>query len=900
MTAFRGNLNHGGFRWSTGLPFLSVVWKPEGLLLTPHSVSAPHGYGFPKRGLSSVTTIDGVDQLQGGEKINPPFGTLLESEEKECLNQVLINRYANNKYLDKFDYTFGLSEKFELPKINNRLRDSVETKIDGASNTPTVVFWPLCYTPRIDSTNFWKLDENRVNWIDEPGENRWISGSKFAPFKKPEYTSEGKIIGEIPGRQFDANGNSLIYEVEVSEWFCHWPEELLYDNDAFEEIFRMTNEYRDAVGKLPVTREIRGYGNLARSILTEMQRAQIQFHDNEDKYRTGYGTLHDRAYNIPHSALLVGENLVSGLKGIYTKDAGLSAAVGWRHSPPHYANMINSTWTETGATTSLDVFGGLRVTYTETGEPYPHVYDPPKSGISFAQLFTKRQSWLEAGYVNQTCALGRTSGSDRTSPIGHGYSQQPYWVYTGGRQLFISQVFEIFDVDKDFITQLGSTLFLKDGYPWIRVLFIRSVAPRQRVFLSYILPMKDIAADWELEAESPVFDDIATTSVSYCSFNSDGSVGVFSTTRLVYSACGLHLDTNIEDYPQIITAEQVAIQYRDGTFSILEIAQGPEITYTVVERTEGVYDYLNRYTQEGEGEVSLFPTYNTDGLLVRLKLNTSVFVEQIEDSGTFIDPIEGKDEVNIYDYITFPSGKILDIVKYHSLNKAFVGPAYFIVIYYLDILTEDVVYGRIDCTSVDEDIYGTLTIYVNEDIVKTFPSQLITQDNLYHRGIYYSSYLGNRLATGIRDLGTIRSFVGTMGTYQVLPSRGPATINHYVRCSDVPSIKHYPGRLLEGTHRMSLVGRGFNFNFCYSGTKDGTNYFMSSYCPSLPLLYAYSDAASCVFARYKDRYVVQFNIVECFNFEIPESEQKFIYANFDLQSLVDIGELTWLHPMGVI
>ena len=84
--------------------FLGVVWLPEGLMLTPRSTSAPYGYGFPKREAGTLNEEEGQRYFTGGALINAPLGTKITKAADEALNQVIINRFANNKYLDRREY----------------------------------------------------------------------------------------------------------------------------------------------------------------------------------------------------------------------------------------------------------------------------------------------------------------------------------------------------------------------------------------------------------------------------------------------------------------------------------------------------------------------------------------------------------------------------------------------------------------------------------------------------------------------------------------------------------------------------------------------------------------------------------------------------------------------------
>jgi len=174
-----GKRDSYGISWSLGgHPFLAVVWKPEGIMLTPKSEDAEFGYGFPKR------------KADTGERIDGDKGTKIIEAKDAVINQVLINRFENNKYLDELDFVYGIEKDktgkpvFELPKKNVRRRDSIYVKIkDKDFEKMTVVYWPVFFEP---NDEFWEIDKNRVNWIDNPGIDFFDTRLKIKNFGKIE------------------------------------------------------------------------------------------------------------------------------------------------------------------------------------------------------------------------------------------------------------------------------------------------------------------------------------------------------------------------------------------------------------------------------------------------------------------------------------------------------------------------------------------------------------------------------------------------------------------------------------------------------------------------------------------------------------------------------------------
>jgi hypothetical protein len=333
-----------------------------------------------------------------------------------------------------------------LPKKNVRRRDSIYVKIkDKDFEKMTVVYWPVFFEP---NDEFWEIDKNRVNWIDNPGIDFFDTRLKIKNFGKIEKNDKGEIIGDIPNRQFDNSGISLIYEIEQTGWFVHWPEELLYDTDAGEAIFKETNRYRFILNRDPLHREIRGHASLARMIVSEVQRAEVMFHNDEVMFRKGYGTVENRFYAAGVNDAGGGENLVHGDYSLDT-EGGIAAALGWRNSPPHYANMIDDLWKT--SSTSLDVFGGPSVKLREYGIDASQggiKIDPPQRGNIWSQLFVRRYQWLYAGTCHNRNLLGSVSTNNYFSQVLGFYYSEPSlarYVFYLGRYIYIKPIAKLED-----------------------------------------------------------------------------------------------------------------------------------------------------------------------------------------------------------------------------------------------------------------------------------------------------------------------------------------------------------------------------------------------------------------------------------------------------------------------
>lgn len=897
-----------------GFPFLAVTWEPEGIVLTPRTEAAPYGYGFPKR--DAIT----------GAKINPPFGTLL-TEDTEALNQVLINRYPNNKYLDRFEYISGIPEerftKLKLPETNPRLRDSLAVGIE--EGRLKVVYWPLHYEPTAIDDPFWTLSENRINWPDVPGTNRWTGGYNFKTFPPPE-TDEGELVGDLPNRQFDDVRDSLIFETETEQWYCHWPEELLYDNDAFEAIFQETNRYRSLVGREPLHRELRGYANMGRMILSEMQRARVMFHDNEELYRPGYGTVFYRGLNAAVTFSGIAENLLTGpSSGTFSWDFGVEVALGWRNSPLHYANMIEESWKT--STTSLDVFGNSSVSITEKGSIagqnsiLDQVFDPPLSGRAWSQLFIERANWLYTGNIEHRTQYGIVTTNSFLSPIGIRYfsAGAGYFINFKGRSIFVKYIYDI-EQEKNVISvNLGSCVYMENNILKYRVIFgyfknlIFTVSACNR-------PVHGEHLDWVGEGNLDIAERMGYFSYECFHFSLDGMTAISTTMEhLVDHQFSWYFTDLPEGSPKVCPAGKRVIHYNNGVFSFGDIIVGPNVTYTLTVYDEDTYKY--NYRQNGEGTVNISPYINESGTLSYIQYEMSHLIYQ---EWTGENTYETTIQVN--DTLVFDSGKRLKIRKINLFGDgdnsntgqySVVGfgeepaDAYFITFFYFNPVTEDIVYAKHNLSISNGAVVQT-DIYVNDVLVKQY--QAIQTNSAYYtrvRPVQRSSTSLGYFADGAIDTVEFLAYSPYLANI-ALPvpfwfggQGGVAGGYDHFFCTDRPSERAYIGKTRIGTYPVSIMPCYGYSRFCYNVGIGDERFIEAGYGIGIPYITLAGSLAegACFFSRYKDRIVARIEVVNLWGISSSNTSQddrKIIYSNFLLEDEVGIGSLSEILPMGVI
>lgn len=368
----------------TPLPLaLFVAWYPEGLLFTPVSRASPDGVGLPSR---DPLTGDKLPDLTNTEPFYP---------------QVLLNRFQNNKYLDLPGFISGADEAVQfLPSDPNRLRDVFDERVAEAPQE--FRHWPKLPYPQgysasgdefLGGVEFWAANAQQRTYPTVPG-----------AYLVTEEVVDGDVVRTalIIKRQREELGRAeTIFEPEAGSWYSHRPEEVLYPAAGHEKIFQLTNEYRTALGRRPLFRQLRGDGNPAEIAVREVSLSGDFSHHSAD-FRPGLRNVNGKVLTATGDALSYGENLIIDSRHSEpSAESGEAAAEGWRGSPGHYSNMIDVEWDE-GAQHSI---GWTQATVDRRSESIPGIAPYPEgeelSGGMYAQLFHRRPTWtnlVNSGY----------------------------------------------------------------------------------------------------------------------------------------------------------------------------------------------------------------------------------------------------------------------------------------------------------------------------------------------------------------------------------------------------------------------------------------------------------------------------------------------------------------------
>lgn len=935
--------------------FLSVAWTPEGIMLTPKGSEAPYGYGFPKRELSQMVVDENDNEyLIGGGLINGKFGTKCKSKEGATLNQVIINQYENNRYLDKKEFIVGLPTKNDLkaadkilspvidfPEINRRLRATIETEVKlkkFVGSKTYLHYWPIFFNPpKCDGDASYWIDifndeENPKYCIDEPGLNHYDdrNGKQyFNPFiDEPLYRQgkkDNKTVYKVKYRQYETpDGNSylrnqLIYEEETENWFCHWPEELLYDNDAYETIFYLTNQYRSMVGEKPLFREIRGFPNTARMAVMENVFAE-KFYHNNDAFRQGYQKVIDRTRNAASNIDLAGENLEAGFSMGLSIESGRRSAEGWRYSPLHYANMIHSEWSNPEGATSHEIYGAQygKATDTQNGPA-----DPPIKGGFWGQLFTKRKYWVLAGTVNQQTDAGRLSVFGYDSPIGNYKWEELFKYCVQGRVLNLYPANELYDGYFDIVT-IGGCLYYKNDQVYVRVILFASMFGWYKKLYSFTRPLRNESCEnWEQES---VYDlEENDLPQDQCTFNIEGSKGVFTIVRKSnVVASHLFSGKKINEIDTTFYGMQV-FTVTDGVIELDHEVEAPDASYEVVtqDHIEGIltYRWINTYKQYGSGEIEYHPFIDPEtNEIAYLKFTFDYSCEQARDSflGAVVNYTAScRDKKEL----TFNSGYKMVIAQQTLVDNGskytppggiemdildMEGDCFCIAFLYLDPIHEDMVYTKTTFRGDGVSVYGFMDIYVRHDgeerIIKHWEEKLINPFSLKKPHINGAWEVSPNDTT--LDEYTIASEVINPAVNQTMDAEGRwypcfdlSVFLDKWNCSTTPNKKIYPGKIIDESIKVDLMLSAISFTFCNS-VNDSMNF---TYNSNLRLLEK-ADGIICNAARYKDRFVTQIEFNQDHPNPIwtfPYDEKYLLYANFPLEDEVGMP-IEHIEPFGVV
>lgn len=416
-----------------------TVWVPKGIQLTPVTVEDPDGWGLPRRDSITGTRLEGLG-TRGGD-----------------MPQIIINKLANNNYLDKWEFISGY-DGIQLLGANNRIREEGIEEFGSSDNYAVggslqYQFWHPLYQPLDCENNFKDTEEEVPFW---EGDTTQIPGL---------YNGEALLQA-----QFDyLLGPALLFEAPSEEWHTHRAEEVLYYVIGQESNYRAVNSVRAGAGLDELLRPLRGHASPAILAVTEVALSGLQFHDNED-FRPGFRSIPSRL-GACQSAAVGAENLLITPGGPGTAEGGIAANERWEESPDHYDVMVHEIWDDDSVGTELfiDTAGATIIESESLGE-----LDPPISGVEWAQVYVASETWLPAGWQyhegehHLISHYGKMSRNDR----GGYYTDPSYFFVIWGQitlavpqDLLLEPAFALLSAatyEKDGITHLRAVLACGD------------------------------------------------------------------------------------------------------------------------------------------------------------------------------------------------------------------------------------------------------------------------------------------------------------------------------------------------------------------------------------------------------------------------------------------------------
>jgi hypothetical protein len=499
---------------------VKLAWLPEGILLTPatgyRSDETYVSWGLPSRQYDTGEKLN-LELDDEGEPVNE-----IGLTENGSLPQALLNRFPNNKYLDLVEHISNLPKDAGaysgLDYPNLELRDSVIASGGNAVisyETATIITQPWSFA----------LPDDEGEYVDGyfTGATFWteygLDIQLLAGVHKITIKDQSRSF-ELLGLQFDEEFNELITEnkaadIEVEpdvfeqQWFCHNIEEKLYPDPISEQIFLSSNIERVAVGEEPVYRMIRGDANSAKIGAYVINQSEGHFHHSHEDFLPGYRTTGGRVANAigqePFSGYgdNVRENIAAVPAGSIPEELVTPAEIGayitelWVNSPPHYANIVSSQWTEFGlpfTTWGKDgTFGASHQigsygvnTYVDrsrlSDSSITDPIEPPATDATlWAQLFTARETWLPVYDLLHEGAYGATGTFNGWNPYSHsnyvshsrrvGWNKHVYQLPAGLVEPYVSAAQ---DPISPFLACVGSAMIIVEGEKWIRAVYFES------------------------------------------------------------------------------------------------------------------------------------------------------------------------------------------------------------------------------------------------------------------------------------------------------------------------------------------------------------------------------------------------------------------------------------------
>lgn len=586
-----------------------AAWKPEGFVLTPSKGRKEDDtyvdWGLPSRKLDTTGERLNIELDGNGNPVNE-----IGLTEEGSLPQVIINRFANNKYLDNMEFITGLSE-IEGVQYQNARRAASYNALPATD--VSYVGWHLYYEPWGFQTPDDDTGYEEVGYYQKWGEDE-TDPLVSAAYEKLTY-SNGDVEYKLIKTQFAEDGSDNYYESKaglvddgsgnlVDAWFCHRPEELLYEIKPKEDLFQYTNFLRGNVGEASVYREIRGDGNAAYLTSYQVTATGLFYHSHQD-FAVGYQTTGGRlqnatgresfmsfAHNVRENILAIQELPDEVLSGDKTYGQYLGEL--WQNSPIHYPNMVDSNWTELSipffwtyggsklASHQIGYFGTADLTERDVygSDPTENIaeeFNPPVEGATtWTQIFHAREAWvpiydmLHEGVHGTVGWFNTSNGWSHSNYPGtrrFGYGKH---IYELPSSLAPAQFLGDEPDEDEFLCCVGCAMIEVDGEKYIRGVYyesdmvpaalkddffyphegqwIKMTVVRFPIRLQATSEMpwrKDIPGEWEIEYEYTWFasEGWQVNPPGKVNFNSDGTKFTFSMHKL-----GENIVNEVMDY----------------------------------------------------------------------------------------------------------------------------------------------------------------------------------------------------------------------------------------------------------------------------------------------------------------------------------------------------------------
>lgn len=488
---------------------LRLAWEPEGIVLTPSTADVEEGWGLPSRKSDITGLALGAELDNEGQPVNE-----IGLTEDGSIPQVILNRYENNKYLDRIDFITGLPSDLDSLEgvLNPQIRVSYEEP--GDYEAPILYQWwnkfskPWSYATPDDEGNYPQGEfDGPTYWSDQ---NDGLTPGVYKLVTYEDGNTELTLLAE----QFDANWVSAFTEPKSLDdldtgdptWHCHKPEEALYTNEVAESIFQYTNVLRTNVGQGKVYRLVRGDQNTAFMAAYEIGTSApdtLYFGHSNEGFKPGYRTTSGRVKNAQGREIFeaFGDNVrenIAAVVEIPEEFQGDQTAIGewiaslWENSPGHYANMVDPNWTESpwqffhsgngtkGAAHHIGASGGGP--FEERSQPGDSTVtiplNPPvESATLWAQIFCNRETWVPCYDQLHTTPAGTVGTFNGWNPWSHSnlISNRHFgW----GRHIYEMPAsiapFVTTDDEDDFLSCVGAAMIEIEGEKWIRAVYWKS------------------------------------------------------------------------------------------------------------------------------------------------------------------------------------------------------------------------------------------------------------------------------------------------------------------------------------------------------------------------------------------------------------------------------------------